>query len=331
MKKIVGLTYDLKKSYVLQEDDPKDANAEFDVEATIDIIADALREGGNEVIKIGNVNKLLKDIDNLSVDIIFNISEGLGGRNRESQVPIILEMKNIPYVGSDGLTQALTLDKVMAKKIMLQEGIPTPNFIEINKLINLNGQFNHLKFPLIVKPRHEGSSKGISEKAKVDNSENLKERIDFVVNAYNQSALIEEFIRGSEFTVGLIGNDPVKVLPPVQIKIDGKLNLGDNFYTFARITSDKLEYVCPAQISQKLNKEISELALKAYKAVECRDFGRVDIRVSEEGKPFVLEINPLPSLSIDDIFMTVAKELKISFPDMINMILDAALKRYGMN
>ena len=331
MGKVVGLTYDIKEDHVLKDGDPHDAYAEFDVNATIDIIVDALREGGNKVVKIGSVNKLLKDIDNLSVDIVFNISEGIGGRNRESQVPIILEMKNIPYVGSDGLTQALTLDKIMAKKIMLQERIPTPNFVEISNPVDLNGALDRLKFPLIVKPRHEGSSKGISEEAKVDDIDNLKKRINFIVNAYNQSALIEEFIRGSEFTVGLIGNDPIQVLPPVQIKIDGKLNLGDQFYTFARISSDKLEYVCPAQISQGLNKQISELALRAYRAVECKDFGRVDIRLNEKDEPFVLEINPLPSLSIEDIFMTVTKESKISFPDIINRILDAALKRYGMN
>jgi len=331
MKRRVGLTYDLKKDYILKEGDPQDADAEFDFDVVIDTVADALRVGGNEVIKIGNANKLIENIDNLSVDIVFNISEGLGGRNRESQVPVILEMKGIPYVGSDGLTQALTLDKIMAKKIMLQEGIPTPNFTEVTTLRNLNGALDHLKFPLIAKPRHEGSSKGISEEAKVDNVKKLKKRVDYIVTTYNQPALIEEFIIGREFTVGLIGNDPIKILPPVQIKIDGRVDIGEQFYTFAHISSSRLEYICPAQIKSKLDKKLREVALSAYRAVECKDFGRVDIRVNEKDELFVLEINPLPSLSVEDIFMTVTKELNIAFSDVINMILDAALKRYGMN
>ena len=331
MKRVIGLTYDSKKDYTSKEGDPQDVHAEFDFEATIDNIADALRAGGNEVVKIGNVTHLLEKIDNLCVDIVFNLSEGLGGRNRESQVPIILEMKGIPYVGSDGLTLALTLDKIMAKKIMCSESIPTPNSAEVSSLANLNGQLNHLQFPLIVKPRHEGSSMGITQDSKVDNTDKLKKRIDFIVNTYDQAALIEEFIIGREFTVGLIGNDSIQVLPPVQIKIDGKLDLGEQFYTFGHITSDSLEYICPAQISKELNQEICELALKTYRALECKDFGRVDIRVDKKGKPFVLEVNPLPSLAADDIFMIVAKELNISFPEIINMILGAALKRYNMN
>jgi D-alanine-D-alanine ligase len=171
----------------------------------------------------------------------------------------------------------------------------------------------------------------LSESSRVANKEELKKQVEYVVNAYKQPALVEEFILGQEFTVAIVGNDPPEVMPVVQIKIDGRLKLNDKFYTFARITSDRLEYICPARISAALKKNIEELALKTYRAVECRDFGRVDFRVDNEGRPYVLEINPLPSLSTEDVFMLVAKNIGITYEQIIGKILDSALKRNNLN
>lgn len=328
--KTIGLTYDLKTDYEFKEDDPPDANAEFDHPSTIDVIAKAIESLGFKIKKIGNVTSLLENLERINVDIVFNISEGLSGRNRESQVPILLEMAGIPFVGSDALTLGITLDKIMAKKIFIAGGIPTPKFVEVkdcNTLIDTD----HLRFPLIVKPRFEGSSKGLTEASRVENEEELKKQIEYIINIYKQPALIEEFIRGEEFTVAIIGNEPPEVLPIVQIKIDGRFKLNDKFYTFARITSDRLEYICPARINQDLKKKISDLALKTYKAVECLDFGRVDFRVDKEGNPFVLEINPLPSLSTEDVFMVIAQAMHVSYEEMIGKILHSAFKRYNLN
>jgi len=326
--KTVGLTYDLKTDYEFKAGDPPDANAEFDHPSTIDVIAQAIEKCGFKVKKIGNVNHLLEKIDKLGVDIVFNISEGIFGRNRESQVPVLLEMADIPFVGADALTSGLTLDKVIAKKIFIAEGIPTPKFFEVKTVDSLVNA-DHLKFPLIVKPRFEGSSKGLTDNSRVANKDELKKQVEYVINTYKQPALIEEFISGQEFTVAIVGNDSPEVMPIVQIKIDGRLKLNDKFYTFARITSDRLEYICPARINKDLKKKISNLALKSYNAVECRDFGRVDFRVDKEGRPYVLEINPLPSLSTEDVFMVVAKEVGISYEEMIGKILNSALKRYN--
>jgi len=328
--KTVGLTYDLKTDYQFKAGDPEDANAEFDHPSTIDVIAEAIAANDFFVERIGNAENLLDKLASLKVDIVFNISEGLTGRNRESQVPILLEMAGIPFVGADALTLGLTLDKVMAKKIFIAEKIPTPKFFEISSTAEL-ANTNHHKFPLIVKPRFEGSSKGLSENSRVANREELLKQVDYIVNAYKQPALVEEFISGQEFTVALVGNDPVEVLPIVQIKIDGKLKLNDKFYTFARITSDRLEYICPAKIPQELKKKIDELALKTYKAVECRDFGRVDFRVDNQGRPYVLEINPLPSLSTEDVFKLVAENTGITYEQMIGKILNSAIKRHNLN
>lgn len=327
-KRIIGLTYNLKKEYIFKDSDPPDANAEFDHEDTIGVIAEALGSWGHKVVRIGNVHNLLDNLKSLSVDIVFNISEGLNGRNRESQVPIVLEMVGIPFVGADGLTLGLTLDKVMTKKILVSEAIPTPKFLEVKDSKDVNGL--NLKFPLIVKPRYEGSSKGINDNSVVEDLSRLKQQVDWVISTYHQPALIEEFIRGKEFTAAIIGNNPPQVLPLVQIRIDGKLQLDNSFYTFSRIHSNTLDYVCPAEISKKVEKMLSDLALRTYEAVECRDFGRVDIRVDKDNNPYVLEINPLPSLSTEDVFMVVAKYLKLTYNEIIKRILNSALARYSL-
>ncbi len=329
--KTIGLTYDLRTEYKFKEGDPPDANAEFDHPSTIDVIAQAIESGGYKVKKIGNVMNLLEKIGHLNADIVFNISEGLSGRNRESQVPILLEMAGIPFVGSDALTLGVTLDKVMAKKIFIAENIPTPKFLEVKNVDSPVLDTDHLAFPLIVKPRFEGSSKGLSENSRVENMEELKKQAEYIINVYKQPALIEEFISGQEFTVALIGNDQPEIMPVVQIKIDGKLKLNDKFYTFARITSNRLEYICPAHISQDLKNKISSLALKVFNAVECCDFGRVDFRVDNEGNVYVLEINPLPSLSTEDVFPVVAKAIGSSYNEIISRILKSAVKRYKLD
>lgn len=325
----VGLTYDLKTDYEFKKGDPADANAEFDHPSTINVISDAISSKGYQVKKIGNVNRLIENIDNLDVDIVFNISEGLFGRNRESQVPILLEMAKMPFVGADGLSLAISLDKIMAKKIFMAEGIPTPRFFEVKPGESVDN-LDHMKFPVFVKPRCEGSSKGLTESSKVNSIEELRKQVEYVTSTYKQSALVEEFISGEEFTVAVLGNGEPEALPVVQIKIDGKLKLKDKFYTFGHIKDDSVEYVCPAPISEALSRKLSDLAIKTYAAIECRDFGRVDFRVDAQGQAYVLEINPLPSLSTEDVFMPISKCLNISFPEMLCRILENAVKRHGL-
>jgi len=328
--KTVGLTYDLKTDYHFKEGDPADANAEFDHPSTIEVIATAIEANGFKVKKIGNAARLMEKIDNLGVDIVFNISEGTGGRNRESHVPVLLEMAGVPFVGSDALTLGITLDKIMAKKIFISEGIPTPKFFEIKNLDSLKDS-DHLQFPLIVKPRFEGSSKGLSDNSRVEDMKALKRQAELIVNTYKQPALVEEFISGEEFTVAIVGNTNPTAFPIVQVEIDGTTELNDKFYTFARIASDRLKYICPARISENLTKKIQDMAVKAYQSVDCLDFGRVDFRVDKKGKPYVLEINPLPSLSTEDAFQLVSNVIGIKYHQMLGKIIGCALERYGLN
>jgi D-alanine-D-alanine ligase len=248
-------------------------------------------------------------------------------------VPILLEMAGIPFVGADALTLGMTLDKVMAKKIFIAEEIPTPRSFEVKSEAEVGAVLasDHLKYPLFVKPRFEGSSKGLSDSSRVENAEDLKKQVEFVIRTYKQPALVEEFIRGEEFTVAIIGNDPPEVMPIVQIEIEGRLKLRDRFYTFGHITSEQLQYVCPARINENLRNKITQLAFKTYESVECKDFGRIDFRVDEQGNPYVLEINPLPSLSSEDVFMVVAEALGITYDDVIGKILNCAIKRHNLN
>ncbi|MCM8789606.1 MAG: ATP-grasp domain-containing protein [Candidatus Omnitrophica bacterium] len=327
--KIIGLTFDAKTDYKFKEGDPPDANAEFDNPSTIDVIYNAITSLGYKVKRIGNASNLLENLKRLDVDIVFNISEGYTGRNRESQVPILLEMAGIPFVGSDGLTLGLTLDKIMAKKVFIAEGIPTPKFFEVKtaeEVINLD----HCKFPLIVKPRFEGSSKGLTENSRVQNLNELNAQVLQIINNYKQPALVEEFISGQEFTVAIVGNDPPEAMPVVQVKIDGHLDLNERFYTFARISSDNVEYVCPAPISEELTQRLKDLALKTYIAVDCRDFGRADFRVDKNGNPYVIELTHLPCLSTEDVFMPIAKNIGLTYEQMLGRIINSALARYNL-
>ena len=323
----IGMTYDLKTEYVFKSTDPQDANAEFDHPDTIQVIREAIEAMGHSVVLIGSADHLLKALNRLDVDLVFNIAEGFSGRNREAQVLILLEMRGIPFTGSDGLTQALTLDKLMTKKMLLGEGIPTPRFFEIAH--SHDPLPEDVSFPLIVKPRFEGSSKGLSEQSVVHSAEELRRQAEWLLRTYRQSALVEEFIRGNEFTVAMIGNDPPEIYPVIRIQIDGKDELGDLFYTFSRIAAGA-KYLCPARIDAKLEARLQDLALRTYRAVECRDFGRVDFRVDPAGNPFVLEINPLPSLSTEDVFGILAQHEGISYGAMIARIVETAIQRHGL-
>jgi D-alanine-D-alanine ligase len=324
----VGLTYNVKSEFVLKPGDPPDLNAEFDHEETIAHIEKALKEGGHDVVRIGGARQLLERMGRLPVDIVFNIAEGYEGRNRESQVPILLEMMRVPFVGADGLTLGLTLDKVLTKKVLIAERIPTPRYAEVTDPDTLWQVA--LTYPLIVKLRYEGSSKGLTERSLVNTPDELRRQVRFLTDTYKHaSVFIEEFIEGEEFTVAVIGNESPDAYPVVQVALDGQTDLGRKFFTFAYLRSGA-DYVCPAKIPEVLAKQMQELALRTYQAVECRDFGRVDFRVDRQGRPYVLEINPLPSLSTEDVFNFIAKTRGMTHYQIINRILDTALVRAGL-
>lgn len=333
MGKKVGLTYDLKTDWEFKPGDPADANAELDSGDTVNYITQALQAGGHQVSRIGNVRNLLQRIaqNDLDVDIVFNICEGLRGRNRESEVPVMLEMMGIPFVGADGLTLGVTLDKILAKKCFLADGIPTAPYFEAGPEDDLE-KLNTIGYPLFVKPKFEGTSKGLTENSRVADLAGLQRQVRLINEQYHQSALVEKFIKGTEFTVPVLGNDNPQAMPVVQISIEGTTNLGNKFFTFSHVVAatDLVQYLCPAPIDAKLTKKFQDIAVRAYKSVGCRDFGRVDLRVDEQGNPYVLEINPLPSLAKKDVFNQFPAVVGWTYAQTINTILNFALKRYDL-
>ncbi len=330
MGKKIGITYDLRTDWKLTDEDCIDTNAEFDKPETLEFIVKAIEAGGHKVERIGNAKELLKKVNDLDVDMVFNVCEGYCGRNRESEVPVILEMHGIPFMGSDALTMGLTLDKLMAKKQFVAEGLPTPRYFGARDSKNLK-DLNDIGYPLMVKPCYEGTSKGITEKSRVNNFEELKTQVDLINNQYHQPAVVEEFIRGSEFTVAVVGNENPQALNIAQVRIGDLLELGDEFFTFDRVADDaELDYLCPAQISDELKNQMQSLAIRAYESVDCRDFGRVDFRVDEQGHPYVLEINPLPSLAHNDVFNQIPQTMGRTYAELVNHIIDVGLHRNGL-
>jgi len=262
-------------------------------------------------------------------DMVFNLSSGVEGESRQSQIPAILEMLRIPYTGSGTLAHCLALNKGMAKQIFMQNGVPTANF----QLFSSPEEKLRpdMRFPMIVKPSAEGSGMGIYRDSLVHNEEELYRIVGDRLKEYGQDILVEEFIDGREFTVGIIGNgDDTKVLPILEINFDNVPDESGKFYTFETKTkmSRLTNFYCPAPISEELKKRIERAALGAFNSLKCRDVSRVDIRVSDEN-PYVLEINTLPGMQkgFSDL-PRMAEVDGMSYEDLIYFIIESAAKRY---
>jgi D-alanine-D-alanine ligase len=331
MKLRVGITYNLKKDFTRTENQPIDLLEEFDSDETVDAIRIALESEGHEVIKLGGDTGLIDRLRQGSVDIVFNIAEGLQGRNREAHIPALLEFLNLPYTGSDPLTLSLTLDKAMAKRIVMSQDIPTPRFKKVERREDLDDL--DLRYPLFVKLCYEGSSKGIRLDSKILDPQTLREKTRGLLETYGSPLLVEEFVRGPEFTVGILGNEAPRVLGVMQIEIKGRPP-EESIYSLEikREWEEKVRYHCPPSIDPGLLKKVEEVALRSYRALECRDVSRVDIRVGEDQTPYFLEINPLPGLSpVYGDLVIMARSMGWDYADLVRSILHHALKRYGMD
>jgi D-alanine-D-alanine ligase len=329
MKLRVGITYNLKKEFSQRENQPIDLLEEFDSEETIDAIREVLESEGHEVIKLGGDTGLIDRLRQAPVDIVFNIAEGLEGRNREAHIPALLEFLNIPYTGSDPLTLSVTLDKAMAKRIVVSHDIPTPRFKKVERMEDLDGL--DLRYPLFVKLCYEGSSKGVRLDSKILGPRSLEEKTRSLLGIYGSPLLVEEFVKGPEFTVGVIGNEHPSVLGVMQIEIKGRPP-EESIYSLEikREWQEKVRYHCPPLIDQPLIKKVEEVALRSYRALDCRDVSRVDIRVGEDHTPYFLEINPLPGLSpVYGDLVIMARSMGWDYARLVKTIFHQALKRYG--
>jgi len=316
--------------------------AEFDELPAIKGITQALKKLGHKVFLIeANEDAYLK-LKRLKskIDLVFNIAEGIYGEDREAQIPAMLEMLRIPYVGSKPLTQAICLNKAVTKKFLNYYGIPTPNFQLFETADETLKQ--GLRFPLIVKPNSEGSSKGILQSAVVRNKKDLKKQIRKLMKDFNRAVIAEEFLEGREFTIGLIGNnDSVEILPPVEIDFSvlpkGFLPF-DSYeakWLFDGPKSNIKTLVCPAKINKILWNKIKKICLKAKEVLGVLDWCRIDIRLNSNNEPYILEINQIPGIHPDPTensrFPLAAKTAGYTYEEMLNKIIKSACQRYKIS
>lgn len=262
-------------------------------------------------------------------DVVVNLAEGFMGKSSlEMHVPSILEILRIPYTGSTPLTLGLCQDKGLAKAVLKANDIPTPKYQVMEKNESPRG----LRFPLIVKPLREDASIGISRRSFVKNIADLEKQVKYVNNIYNQPALVEEYISGREFNVSILGNEEPTVLPISEIIFEFEEEPKIVDYA-AKWLRDSDEYIrtkpmCPAGLSDDLRDRVAEAALKAYRALGCRDYARIDMRLENEtGILYVLEVNPNPDLSPEAGFARSLKAAKIPFEEFIEKIIYFALSR----
>jgi len=326
----IGLSYDLKIAVSLDEASPEDALEEYDSRETVEIIAAALTAAGHSVVMLGGGGEFLDNIRREPVDIVFNIAEGRGNsRSRESQVPGVLEMLGIPYTGSDSHCLTVCLDKPLAKKLVAAEGVVTPQWQLITDEDSSRIAWEQFPFPAIVKPAYEGSSKGIRFTSVVDNVSQARAEISRLLGAYQQPVMVEEFITGDEVTVGIIGNAPPRLVGIMRIvprKREG------HFVYSLEVKRDYLnlvDYECPPKLADEIRERIALASLKVFKDLGCRDFARLDFRVSPDGVPYFLEINPLPGLGSYSDLVIMAQKLGWTHQGLIQTVLEAALKRYS--
>ena len=328
----VGLSYDLKDSIVLENTAPDDALEEYDSATTIDYIRHAIEGLGHSTVKLGGGPEFMRNILNEKVDIVFNIAEGRGNyRSREAQVPSILEMLNIPYVGSDPECLAVCLDKHLTKKLVRLAGIPTPEWRLIaNEKELKETTWKDFPFPAIVKPVYEGSSKGIHPNSLVDSVKEAVKTIAEMLEIYRQPVMVEQFIDGDEVTVGMLGNYPAKILGMMRILPRKHSNRFVYTVEVKRDWKNLVDYECPAQLKEATLKKIATYSLKAFEMLGCRDFSRIDFRVSADGIPYMLEINPLPGLGDYSDLIIMAVKLGWKHEALIASVFNAALERYPL-
>jgi D-alanine-D-alanine ligase len=347
----VALLANLKKNAPRWNEMPEDQWDDLDSENTIQALLEALRAGGHTCEFLEGDSTIIDTIRKFKPDICFNICESHFGDAREAQVPAILEKLQIPYTGSQVLCLALALDKPMTKRVLAYHDLPTPDFQTFERVDEPLDE--KMQFPLFVKPSREGTGMGVSAKSIVKNEEELREQNSLIINRYQQAALVETFIEGREVTVGMVGNllGPVarrlphnetlpriqsglRFFPPMEVDLTPYLESDGVYANRLKVAlADQLNYICPAPLDEEMVDELNWLAAAVFRVTGALDVARVDFRlnVHEDWKPYILEINPLPGLSpgISDIVIEAAAE-GMGHTELVNLILETALKRYGM-
>jgi D-alanine-D-alanine ligase len=320
----VGLTYDLRDDYLREGYSPEET-AEFDKEDTILALEEAIQAAGHSPQRIGHVRRLTELLaTGNSWDLVFNIAEGLHGLAREAQVPALLDAYKIPYVFSDGLVLALTLQKAFTKRIIRDAGLPTADFFELRSLAEL-GMIN-LPYPLFAKPVAEGTGKGVSGKSRIANPAELETVCTELLKKFNQPVLIETYLPGREFTVGVVGTGN-KARTTGIMEMHFVTGHDKSVYSLENKENyeQHMQYTVP---EEGISRSCCNLALDVWNVLGCRDGGRVDIRLDDKGVPNFIEVNPLAGLHpVHSDLPMLSRMNGISYQELIGMILDSAIER----
>ncbi len=322
----VGFSFNVKR-VVPSGEGEGDAEAEYDSPKTLQAIREAIASHGHEVVDLEATSELPQRLSATPVDLVFNIAEGFKGRNREAQVPAVLELLDIPYTGSDPAALSIALDKALAKKMVRQHGILTPDFVLMQT--GKERLPKELRFPVIVKPVAEGSSKGVFGKSVVQTEPELRELARELAARYRQPALVESYIGGREFTVGMLGERRPKVLPIMEVVFTGEDPTPVYDFSAKLDWTHRVRYDAPAKLEAAQQREIERAARGVFMALGCRDVSRVDFRMDPAGKIYFLECNPLPGLTPgwSDLVL-IAQAGGLSYRDLIGEILACGIRRY---
>ena len=322
----IGFTYDLRSDYLAMGYSPE-ATAEFDSPVTIDGIAGALEELGHTVTRIGHVKSLAQRlVAGQRWDLVFNICEGLHGIAREAQVPALLDAYDIPYTFSDPLVTALTLHKGMTKTVVRAAGVRTPNHLLVSTLEDL--QDVTLKPPLFAKPVAEGTGKGVSPLSRIQSLGQLRPVCEQLLAQFQQPVLVEEYLPGREFTIGVSGTgSAASVIGTFEIILLAAAE--DGIYSYAnKENSEELVRYELRRSDDPVVAEAEALTLAAWRAIGCRDAGRIDVRCDAEGRPSFIEVNPLAGLhpTHSDLPM-ICTAVGMPYRDLIAGIVESASQR----
>ncbi len=321
---LIGLTYDLKDEYLAQGF-TSDQVAEFDSEETIFGIENALQELGHETIRIGHLRNLVKLLDlGEKWDMVFNICEGMFGLGREAQVPAVLDAWKIPYTFSDPLVLALTLHKGLTKRVIRDAKIPTADFFIINDETEISKC--HLSFPVFIKPVAEGSGKGIGKNSLAPDFEAFKNECIYLLQTYNQPVLAENYLPGREFTAGIIGSgSDARIAGIMEVLINADAEEAAYSRFIKENYKGRVEYQL---LAGPVYEACAKVALDAWKVLGCRDAGRIDLKMDENGVPCFIEVNPLAGLNYLHSDLPIIMYLQgKTYKDLIAEILNSARQR----
>ena len=324
----IGLIYDVFNRYPWRADDPPDADAEYEPEETVAVLEGAVQHLGHEPVRVGTAFDLRDRLaEGLPIDAAINIAEGAHSRNREAYAPILLEMAGIPCLGSDALTLSLSLDKAWTKDLASAAGVPTPPHRVYSSADTIDAD-DLPAFPLFVKPRYEGTSKGITAQSRVGTVAALREQVRQITTAYRQDALVEGFVAGGgEFTVAVVGNDPPDALPVLQRAVETTTGIGLHALEHRGAPAGDWDYTLGGTLEPALEAQLQRDALRIYEKLECKDFARADFRVAADGRPWFLEINPLPTFAPDGTFAIIAELMNRDYDAFLAELIECGLDR----